>query len=162
MIFGIYCEVSIETLREVKLKYIEDYEGLVQFLCDFHLLEHKPSVLAIDSLEYFVDSRRQGINQLTKQMRFNFLMTLLKDCQQFLDTSVYKQNNLIVSYKLHNSEMKAETSEEEQMQINEVEFQRLYSELSRYTPQIYYIARNKITHLIDTHLLQEDQKEEIQ
>ena len=38
MIFGIYCEVSIETLREVKLKYIEDYEGLVQFLCDFHLL----------------------------------------------------------------------------------------------------------------------------
>jgi hypothetical protein len=80
MIFGIYCEVSIETLREVKLKYIEDYEGLVQFLCDFHLLEHKPSVLAIDSLEYFVDSRRQGINQLTKQMRFNFLMTLLKDC----------------------------------------------------------------------------------
>lgn len=58
--------------------------------------------------------------------------------------------------------MKAETSEEEQMQINEVEFQRLYSELSRYTPQIYYIARNKITHLIDTHLLQEDQKEEIQ
>lgn len=80
MIFGIYCEVSIETLREVKLKYIEDYEGLVQFLCDFHLLPVKPSVLAIDSLEYFVDSRRQGINQITKQMRFNFLMTLLKDC----------------------------------------------------------------------------------
>ena len=29
MIFGIYCEVSIETLREIKLKYIEDYESLV-------------------------------------------------------------------------------------------------------------------------------------
>ena len=58
MIFGIYCEVSIETLREVKLKYIEDYEGLVQFLCDFHLLPHKPSILAIDSLEYFVDNKR--------------------------------------------------------------------------------------------------------
>mgnify|MGYP000527411716 CR=1 FL=1 len=80
MIFGIYCEVSIETLREVKLKYIEDYEGLVQFLCDFHLLPVKPSILAIDSLEYFVDNKRQGINQLTKQMRFNFLMTLIKDC----------------------------------------------------------------------------------
>lgn len=66
MIFGIYCEVSIETLREVKLKYIEDYEGLVQFLCDFHLLPVKPSVLAIDSLEYFVDNRRQGINQITR------------------------------------------------------------------------------------------------
>lgn len=58
MIFGIYCEVSIETLREVKLKYIEDYEGLVQFLCDFHLLPVKPSILAIDSLEYFVDNKR--------------------------------------------------------------------------------------------------------
>lgn len=162
MIFGIYCEVSIETLREVKLKYIEDYEGLVQFLCDFHLLQHKPSVLAIDSLEYFVDSRRQGINQSTKQMRFNFLMTLLKDCQQFLDSSVYKSNNLIVSYKLQNTDIKPETSEEEQMQINQVEFQRLYSELSRYTPQIYYIARNKITHLIDSNLLTPDQKEDLQ
>ena len=29
MIFGIYCEVSIETLKQIKLKYIEDYEGLV-------------------------------------------------------------------------------------------------------------------------------------
>jgi hypothetical protein len=58
MICGISCEVSIETLREVKLKYIEDYEGLVQFLTDFHLLPIKPSVLAIDSLEYFIDNRR--------------------------------------------------------------------------------------------------------
>lgn len=66
MIFGIYCEVSIETLREVKLKYIEDYEELVQFLTDFHLLPVKPSVLGIDSLEYFIDNKRQGINLLTK------------------------------------------------------------------------------------------------
>jgi hypothetical protein len=58
MIFGIYCEVAIETLREVKLKYIEDFEGLVQFLTDFHLLPVKPSVIAIDSLEYFVDNKR--------------------------------------------------------------------------------------------------------
>lgn len=58
MIFGIYCEVSIETLREVKLKYIEDYEELVQFLTDFHLLPVKPSVLGIDGLEYFIDNKR--------------------------------------------------------------------------------------------------------
>ena len=38
MIFGIYCEVSIETLREIKLKYIEDYQSLIQFLADFHLI----------------------------------------------------------------------------------------------------------------------------
>jgi hypothetical protein len=29
MIFGIYCEVSIEFLKQINLKYIEDYEGLV-------------------------------------------------------------------------------------------------------------------------------------
>lgn len=57
-------------------------------------------MLAIDSLEYFVDNKRQGINQLTKQMRFNFLMSLIKDCQQFLDKSVFQANNVVVSYKL--------------------------------------------------------------
>ena len=29
MMFGIYCEVQIETLRQIKLKYVEDYESLV-------------------------------------------------------------------------------------------------------------------------------------
>ena len=77
MIFGIYCEVNIETLREVKLKYIEDYEGLVQFLSDFHLLPHKPSILAIDGLDHYIDNKRQGINQLTKLVRLNFLVSLL-------------------------------------------------------------------------------------
>ncbi len=81
MIFGIYCEVSIEILREVKLKYIEEYEELVQFLADFHLLPIKPSILAIDSLDYFCDVKKSNVNYLTKQMRFNFLMSLIKDCQ---------------------------------------------------------------------------------
>lgn len=66
MIFGIYCEVSIETLREVKMKYIEDYDELVQFLSDFHLLPVKPSLLAIDSLEHFLDTKKQNINLLTR------------------------------------------------------------------------------------------------
>ena len=66
MIFGIYCEVSIEILREVKLKYIEEYEELVQFLADFHLLPVKPSILAIDSLDYFCDVKKSNVNYLTK------------------------------------------------------------------------------------------------
>lgn len=33
-------------------------------------------------------------------MRLNFLMSLIKDCQQFLDQSIFKSNNLIVSYKV--------------------------------------------------------------
>lgn len=81
MIFGIYCEVSIEILREVKMKYIEDYDELVHFLADFHMLPKKPSLLAIDSLEHFVDSKKSGTNPLTRQMRLNFLMSLLADVQ---------------------------------------------------------------------------------
>jgi hypothetical protein len=37
----------------------------------------------------------------------------------------------------------------------------MYSEISRYTSQIFYIARNKITHVVDSNLLTDDQKEEI-
>lgn len=47
--------MNIEILREIKLKYIEDYDDLVQFLLDFHLLPQKPSILAIDSLDDFID-----------------------------------------------------------------------------------------------------------
>ena len=83
MIFGIYCEVSIETLREIKLKYIEDYESLVQFLCDFHLIREKPSILAIDGLDCYLELKNLGA--ITKQMRIECLLTLLKDCQGSLD-----------------------------------------------------------------------------
>ena len=55
MLFGIYCEVSIETLRQIQLKYCEDYESLVQFLSDFHLLKNKPSILAVDGLDFYLE-----------------------------------------------------------------------------------------------------------
>ena len=55
MLFGIYCEVSIETLRQIQLKYCEDYESLVQYLSDFHLLKNKPSILAVDGLDFYLE-----------------------------------------------------------------------------------------------------------
>lgn len=64
MLFGIYCEVQIETLRQIQLKYVEDYESLVQFLTDFHLLSHKPSILAIDGLDYYLESK--NLTSMTK------------------------------------------------------------------------------------------------
>ena len=97
MIFGIYCEVSIETLREIKLKYIEDYESLVQFLCDFHLIKDKPSILAIDGLDFYLENKNLG--SMTKQMRVECLLNLLKDCQNFLDGGAFKSNSLLVSYR---------------------------------------------------------------
>ena len=83
--FGTYCEVSIETLKQIKLKYIEDYEGLVQYLTDFHLLKNKPSLLAIDGLDFFVENKT--LNSLTKAMRLNFLMSLIMDCRDFIDNT---------------------------------------------------------------------------
>ena len=76
--FGTYCEVSIETLKQIKLKYIEDYESLVQYLADFHLLKYKPCLLAVDSLDHYVESGK-AVNGLTKSMRLQFLLTLIED-----------------------------------------------------------------------------------
>ena len=97
MIFEIYCEVSIETLREIKLKYIEDYESLVQFLCDFHLIKDKPSILAIDWLDFYLENKNLG--SIIKQMRVEWILTLIKDCQNFLDGDAFKSNSLLVSYR---------------------------------------------------------------
>ncbi len=65
--FGTYSEVSIDTLNQIKLKYIEDYEGLVQFLADFHLIkkENKPCLLAIDGLDHYIDGNKT-VNSLTR------------------------------------------------------------------------------------------------
>ena len=98
MLFGIYCEVSIETLRQIQLKYCEDYESLVQFLSDFHLLKNKPSILAVDGLDYYLEQK--NLTGLTKQMRTHFLLTMIQDCKQFLERgSCFDANNLIVTYK---------------------------------------------------------------
>ena len=77
--FGTYCEVSIETLKQVKLKYLEDYDSLVHFLTDAHLLAKKPALIALDGLEWYVESGGAGqISQLTKEMRVNFILSLLQ------------------------------------------------------------------------------------
>jgi hypothetical protein len=55
LIFGTYCEVHIDTLKQIKLKYIEDYDDLCKFLCDFHLIASKPAVLAIDGIDKYFE-----------------------------------------------------------------------------------------------------------
>lgn len=103
--FGTYCEVSIETLKQVKLRYIEDYEGLIAFLMDFHLLKNKPCLLALDSLDHYLETSTSSGNgtgaqgkttqasSLTKCVRFNLIMTLLGEISDtLLDSSqVFRQ-----------------------------------------------------------------------
>jgi hypothetical protein len=55
LIFGIYCEVNIDVLKQIQIKYIEDYEELVKYLLDFHLLPDKPSLLAIDGVDKYFE-----------------------------------------------------------------------------------------------------------
>lgn len=65
LIFGIYCEVSIDTLKQIKLKYIEDYDDLIKFLCDFHMMKpHKPTILAVDGIDKYFESK--SISSLSK------------------------------------------------------------------------------------------------
>ena len=127
MIFGMYCEVEVETLKQVKLKYVEDYESLVQFLTDFHLLSHKPSILAIDGLEYFFNTK--SISLMSKMMRIHFILTLLQQAQSQLENHVFRQNNVVVSYKMENNEKLAS----------------FYTDcLQRFSSQIYYLARGNL------------------
>eukprot|EP00347_Sterkiella_histriomuscorum_P013841 403363160 len=129
-LFGTYCEVSIEILRQIRLKYIEDYEGLVQFLADFHLIpkQNKPCLLCIDSLDFYVENNK-SLNNLTRLMRLNFLMTLIQDCQQLLDSSsVFKANNTLVTYRCSSQE--------------DNDFLRIYNEMSKYSNQLFYLCKN--------------------
>ena len=185
MIFGIYCEVSIETLREVKMKYIEDYDELVHFLADFHLLPQKPSILAIDSLEYFVDPKKSNMNLVTRQMRQAFLMTLLKDCQAYLEPSLYRHSSLIVSYKLGFespvygpllasigkraegvavalAESFSKLDDKARQQVLkqvEVDVQRTLQDFGRHTNQIFYLSRDKVSTVHDAYVLSLQQRQ---
>lgn len=128
--FGTYCEVSIETLKQIKLKYIEDYEGLVQFLTDFHMLKFRPCLLAVDALNFYVDSGK-SVNGLTKAMRLHFLLTLIQECSQtLLDSSqVFKANNTIVTYRCS--------------AYDESDVLRLHHEFARYEgSQIFYLCKS--------------------
>jgi len=147
MIFGIYCEVSIETLREIQLKYCEDYESLVQFLADFHLIKNKPALLVIDGLDFYVEARAvQG--PITRQMRLHFLLTLIRDCQRHLDsTSIFTANNLIVSYR------SAPRSADPAAELSDNDFSKLYFDFSRYTNQIFYLSRGEVSAETDALLL---------
>ncbi len=75
LIFGIYCEVNIDVLKQIQIKYIEDYEELVRYLLDFHMMPVKPSILAIDGVDRYFE---QKCGLVQKQVRLQFLLTLIK------------------------------------------------------------------------------------
>lgn len=60
------------------MKYIEDWDDLVKFLCDFHMIENKPTILAVDGLDKYFDQK--SVNSIAKKARLNFVLTLLKQC----------------------------------------------------------------------------------
>ena len=53
--FGKYSNVFIGSLKKIKLKYIESYEDLVQFLAYFPLVAKKPQFIFIDDIDYFLE-----------------------------------------------------------------------------------------------------------
>ncbi|CDW77091.1 UNKNOWN [Stylonychia lemnae] len=139
-IFGTYSEVSIESLKQIKLKYIEDYEGLVKYLADFHLIQkqNKPCLLCIDNLDHYIENK--SFNNLTRMMRLNFVMTLIKDCQDLLDPcAVFKINNTIVTYRCSSTD--------------ESDFLRIYNEMNKFSQQIFYVSKKDSAQSITWKLL---------
>ena len=176
MLFGIYCEVQIETLRQIKLKYIEDFDSLVLFLNDIHLLtgDRKPAILAIDSLDCYLENR--NLQPLTKQMRLHFLLSLISDAKRFLDqSSTFDANNLIVSYRCAPNLQDSQNNQAESIGLNQSvvssmpsseqgqstanDFSKLYAQFQKYTNQIYYLSRQAVSSQTDKHLLSSSQLE---
>lgn len=85
MVFGTYNEVTIDTLRWIYMKYLDSFNGLTQYLLDFHLLEHKPFLVAIDGFEQFwSDSADPKSSQWTtknKQLKADFLVNIIKNIE---------------------------------------------------------------------------------
>ena len=159
LIFGIYCEVSIEVLKEIKIKYIEDYEGLVQFLLDFHLKEHpRPSVLAIDSLDHYIESKQ--FNQLTKNMRLNFVLTLLKQVQPLL----LKPNLMPPS----GEQIPLPSSSQEVLlsyKINDMDkndIQKVMEQVQRYTSNVFMITRYDVNEKLNNAIFAQEEIENLQ
>ena len=137
LIFGIYCEVSIETLKQVKLKYIEDYDDLVKYLCDFHLMPDKPSLLAIDGLDKYFEQKT--LSATSKLLRLNFILTLVRQCQAYLDpTNIFAQNNTIVSYRVDSA----------------AELTGLSDTFARFSKSLLYLSRNEVSAQLDSELLE--------
>jgi hypothetical protein len=53
LIFGTYSEVTIDVLKNIRMKYIDTFDSLVQYLLDFHLLPTKPTKVFIDGMELY-------------------------------------------------------------------------------------------------------------
>ena len=57
LFFGRYSPVDVEVLAKIKLKFIDSYEELVQYLTDLHLVSaatgSRPRFLAIDVIDYY-------------------------------------------------------------------------------------------------------------
>ena len=138
---------------------MEDYESLVQFLTDFHLLtgSNKPSILAIDNLDYFLEHR--NLQPCTKKMRMHCILSLAIDSQRFLAPQrMFAQNSLIVAYRCASSQLDSQASNGgsgadpamtassgEAGQSTANDFTRVYTHFSIYTNQIYYLSRNAVS-----------------
>lgn len=139
LIFGIYCEVSIDTLKQVKLKYLEDYDSLVQFLADFHLLSTKPDLLVIDSLDCYLERGTSALstgNVVTRAVRLAWLMELLRDVEGTVlkSSGATKDRRVMVTYRVGQEGATGMVQNEEIMRVNR--------EMRKYSDEVYGVFRH--------------------
>lgn len=77
LIFGTYSEVTIDTLKNIQLKYIDSCESLISYLIDFHLLENRPKVIVIDGLELYCsgseERKMSQVNTSNKKLKVDYI-----------------------------------------------------------------------------------------
>ena len=114
LIFGTYSEVTIDFLKQIKLKYVENFDKLIGYLSDIHLLERPPHIIAIDSLEYLLTGsstwRLSQLTSMNQRLKAEMLVSLLLDTQSLLPNTKIILTQRVFSSLMSSSEASSEPS----------------------------------------------------
>ncbi|CAI2372992.1 unnamed protein product [Moneuplotes crassus] len=92
LVFGTYSEVTIDVLKNIKMKYIDTSEGLINYLIDFHLLKDRPKLVLIDGMELYCtgsnDKKLSQINTSNKKLKVDYLCNLMKHIEELYSNSL--------------------------------------------------------------------------
>ena len=139
LVFGTYSEVTIDVLRNIRMKYMDSFRALTEYFSDFHLIDPKPSVVVVDGLEqYCTDSNDRKTSQLTsinKKLKADYIINMINNLELlYKDTS--NPIEFICSQRIF-STVNGKDTKESAVSISSGEYNFLASLYLRYTSQIY-------------------------
>ena len=141
LVFGTYSEVTIDVLKNIKMKYIDSFEWLVEYLMDFHLLQHIPSIVVIDGFElYWTGSCDLKLSQITsgnKKIKVDYLINCIKHLEALYSSS--NQVEFIIGQRIFSTVKDASLASNDVIQKSKEEFEFLAKLYSKHTKRIYIL-----------------------